>query len=253
MIPAEGALRELQGVGRDLTEQKAAEAALALANKKLNLLASITRHDVMNKLTVAHGYVSIAKNQPDDPKNAVHLTKAEAALQSIEGYLEFTRDYQRMGIAAPVWINLEEAIGRAAAGPRSNGITVNVDVGDLEILTDPLVEKVFYNILDNAERHGEGVRTITVTGTVGEDGLRLTFEDDGVGIPEGEKERIFEAGYGKNTGYGLFLAKEILSASGMTISECGEPGKGARFEIFVPSARYRHDPDVTLPSSRSTA
>lgn len=252
MIPVEGALREFQGVGRDLTEQKAAEAALALANKKLNLLASITRHDVMNKLTVAHGYVSIAKDQPDDPKNAGHLAKAEAALQSIEGYLEFTRDYQRMGIAAPVWINLGEAVGRAAVSPRSNGITVNVDVGDLEILTDPLVEKVFYNILDNAERHGGGVRTITVTGTVVQDGLRLTFEDDGVGIPEGEKEKIFEAGYGKNTGYGLFLAKEILGASGMAISERGERGKGARFEILVPSARYRHDPDVTS-SSRSTA
>ena len=67
----------------------------------------------------------------------------------------------------------------------------------------------------------------------------INFEDNGVGIPTDEKEQIFERGYGKNTGLGLFLASEILSITGMTIRETGEPGKGARFEIAVPKDGYR--------------
>jgi len=64
-------------------------------------------------------------------------------------------------------------------------------------------------------------------------------EDDGTGIPPGEKEKIFERGYGKNTGMGLFLSREILAITGISITGNGEPGKGARFEIRVPPGKFR--------------
>jgi signal transduction histidine kinase len=60
-----------------------------------------------------------------------------------------------------------------------------------------------------------------------------------MGIPVDEKEQIFERGSGKNTGMGLFLAREILTITGITIQETGEPGKGARFEMTVPKDAYR--------------
>ena len=53
------------------------------------------------------------------------------------------------------------------------------------------------------------------------------------------KRRIFERGFGNNTGLGLFLSREILSITDITIRETGEPGKGARFEINVPREKYR--------------
>jgi signal transduction histidine kinase len=62
-----------------------------------------------------------------------------------------------------------------------------------------------------------------------------------VGIAENEKEKIFMGGYGKNTGFGLFLAREILAITGITIRETGIPGEGARFEITVPNGGYRFD------------
>jgi signal transduction histidine kinase len=65
------------------------------------------------------------------------------------------------------------------------------------------------------------------------------WEDDGTGIPDEEKERIFERGYGKNTGLGLFLAREVLGITGIGIREDGVPGKGARFVITVPEGAYR--------------
>jgi signal transduction histidine kinase len=69
--------------------------------------------------------------------------------------------------------------------------------------------------------------------------LVLVFEDNGIGIPQKDKNRLFTKGFGKNTGLGLFLSREILSITGITITENGEPGKGARFEITVPKGMYR--------------
>ncbi len=64
-------------------------------------------------------------------------------------------------------------------------------------------------------------------------------EDDGEGVPADEKEKIFERGFGKNTGLGLFISREILDITGITIRETGVPGKGARFEMAVPKGTYR--------------
>jgi signal transduction histidine kinase len=63
--------------------------------------------------------------------------------------------------------------------------------------------------------------------------------DNGIGIPAELKSEIFEPGMMRNRGLGLFLAKEILSITGLTIKETGVPGKGARFEIHVPLECFR--------------
>jgi signal transduction histidine kinase len=63
--------------------------------------------------------------------------------------------------------------------------------------------------------------------------------DDGVGIPDDEKEKIFTRGFGKNTGYGLFLIREILSITGFSIKENGVSGKGAQFIISIPQNSLR--------------
>jgi signal transduction histidine kinase len=70
----------------------------------------------------------------------------------------------------------------------------------------------------------------------------IVCEDDGVGIPSGKKEAIFNRGYFKHTGFGLYLSREILSITDITITENGVPGKGARFEMTVPKGAYRFKP-----------
>ena len=69
--------------------------------------------------------------------------------------------------------------------------------------------------------------------------VTIVCEDDGVGVPAEEKEKIFERGYGKNTGLGLALSREILDITGITTTDIGEPDKGARFWIVVPKGMYR--------------
>ena len=76
-------------------------------------------------------------------------------------------------------------------------------------------------------------------------GLTITCEDDGLGISEEDRKNLFRRGYGKHTGYGLFLIREILSISGLTITENSRAGAGARFEILVPKGLWRCTGPVT--------
>ena len=98
---------------------------------------------------------------------------------------------------------------------------------------------MFYNLVDNAIRYGEKITTIKFYNLITDNGLSLICEDDGVGIPGDQKENIFERGIGKNTGMGLFLTREILLITGITIEENGQPGHGARFEIIIPNGMFR--------------
>ncbi len=96
------------------------------------------------------------------------------------------------------------------------------------------LKRFFFNLLDNSIRHGVWVNEIRVSYHLSGGDLIVVWEDNGVGVADNEKERIFELGFGKNRGFGLFLARKILSLTDITITENGEPGKGARFEITVP-------------------
>jgi len=93
--------------------------------------------------------------------------------------------------------------------------------------------------VDNAIRYGEHIHTISFYFEISDKGLFIICEDDGIGIPPEAKARIFERGVGRNTGMGLFLSREILGITGITIEENGEHTKGARFEIHIPRGTFR--------------
>jgi PAS domain S-box-containing protein len=231
---------------RDITGRIQADEALTEANKKLNLLNSITRHDVANQLTVLQGYIQLAMMKGTDPVTSDFLKKIDAVSRTIARQIEFTRTYQELGEHAPGWYHL----GKIVDGVKPKGVAFSRSGTDVEIFADPMLQKVFFNIFDNAIRHGERVTRIDLRCTPAEDGLVIVIEDDGIGIPLDEKQKIFDKGYGKNTGFGLFLAREILSITGITIFETGKHGNGARFEISVPKAGFRQagtgpTPDTT--------
>ncbi len=117
-------------------------------------------------------------------------------------------------------------------------LTETIDPG-LEVYEDPIIRKVFTTLIENAARHGEKITSISAFTRREEDSLLIVFEDDGAGVSEWEKNMIFEHGYGKHTGIGLFLAREILAITGLSIRENGTPGNGARFEIIVPVGKFR--------------
>ena len=231
----------------DITGHKQAQDALTQANKKLNLLNNVTRHDILNQLTVLIGFLEFSRQDTTDPQMITYITKEEQAADTIKKQILFTRDYQNIGVHSPGWYNIGETVSLAIATIDLAGVRVTVDLPHVEIYADPLLEKVFYNLVENSIRHGEHVTEITIRSVEVPGGFNLVLEDNGAGIPELEKERIFRREYFKNTGFGLFLGREILAITNLTISETGTPGKGARFEIFVPRGTYRfgEENDIT--------
>jgi PAS domain S-box-containing protein len=223
----------------EIQDRKRFEAAIQLANRKLNTLSTITRHDILNQITAIVMYLSVAEETVTDPLVAEQLHKIEEITDLIQKQIRFAKDYQNIGENAPQWQDVTQTIDYAIAGLDLKGITVEKDVGSLEIFADYLLGKVFYNLVDNSIHHGGKVTAIRFSYQKIGDDLLLLCEDDGVGIPENAKERIFKREYYRNTGYGLFLSGEILSITGLLIQENGIPGKGARFEIRVPKGAFR--------------
>lgn len=230
----------VQGTVNDITRQKRAESAITSANEKLNLLNQITRHDILNQLNVLIGYLEAEKDLVHDDAVGTLLAKQEGAAWSIQEYIAFTRDYQQMGVSGAAWQPVAETFRRASSRIDAGQIRFAVAVDGLEVYADPLLEKVFANCIDNTLRHGGEVSCIRLSVRERPDrSAILVYEDDGSGVPADEKERIFTAGHGKNHGYGLFLAREILALTGMTIREAGRFGSGVRFEIRIPDGAYR--------------
>ncbi len=224
---------------RDISSQKQAELALSLARKKLNLLSSITRHDILNQVTAILLFTDSAKDAVKDPEVRKWLEKQERSAENIREQIEFARDYENLGINLPQWMSLNRIIFDLKPAFASYSVDCGLLEKDIEIYSDPLLERVFYNLMDNSLQHGEKVTKIRFWYENILGGITVFYEDDGIGVPAESKQRIFERGVGKHTGLGLFLAKEILEITGMAIHETGVSGKGARFEIFVPEGHYR--------------
>ncbi|MFA7303568.1 MAG: PAS domain S-box protein [Methanoregula sp.] len=226
-------------ISSDITERKQAEKAILETNRKLNIMNNVTRHDILNQLTALSGYLELGKMQEDTVKSREFFEKCKRAADTIRSQITFTREYQDIGIHTPEWQNLHDTIERSKKSLALGNIQMQNDCSGYELYADPLLVKVFYNLADNALRYAVPFTHIHFTCEKRSTSLVIICEDDGSGISLEEKARIFLRGYGKNTGYGLFLIREILSITGLTISETGEPGRGARFEIAVPEGKFR--------------
>ncbi|MDP3396013.1 MAG: hybrid sensor histidine kinase/response regulator [Methanoregula sp.] len=225
-------------------ERRKVEAALEKANKKLQLMASITRHDLLNQLTALHEFIELAlMTKTADPDNAWnHIITAEGIVNQTVNTVRFTEDYQKVGIKSAVWQRLRTQIDNYLKHTSLGTVKIDNSIpADIEVYADPLIEKVFSNLIENAMRYGgKSMTTIRFTYACKDDTCTIICEDDGSGVSADEKEKIFSYGFGKNTGLGLFLSREILNITGITIKETGELHKGARFEITCPHTTIRN-------------
>jgi len=228
---------------RDITSHKMDEEALLIANKKLNLLSSITRHDIINKIMITKAHLFLLEETPLTQEQSESVTAIRRSMAEIEHFVSFTKTYQELGLKVPVWQDVGETCRKAAKDVNLGSVVLHNTITGISILADPLLEKVCYNLIENAIRHGEGLTEITISAEEKSEGLIISVEDNGSGVPEENKEIIFERGFGKNTGYGLFLTREILSISDIVITERGTFGTNCRFEILVPKGKFRFSSD----------
>lgn len=236
-IEKEGIRRGQRGAVIDISDQVMAEEALRRTNLKLSLISSVTRHDILNQVTGILLFKELLTDtiEAGEPVDAESVSHIFDSIETIERQILFSRDYQDIGIKAPRWENVAHIVTTVSKNVELSALDIICTTGDLEIFTDNLFEKVVFNLMENSLRHGFNVSSMEVAWTpaAGGGGI-LTFADDGVGVPDGTKEQIFKKGFGSNTGYGLYLIREILELTGITIKETGTVGKGATFSLGIP-------------------
>lgn len=204
-------------------------------NEKLNVVGKISRHDARNKMAVIANNVYLAKLKlSKDNQILENLESVEKAVEQIERIFNFSSVYEKLGVEQLSTVDVGKCVDEAGVVLGSDSIElVNGCIG-LSVVADSLLTQLFYNLMHNSMIHGETVTQIRIHHKKTNDSLKIIYEDNGIGIPDNEKDLIFKEGYGKGTGYGLFLIKRICEAYGWTINETGTLGKGAKFTITIP-------------------
>jgi PAS domain S-box-containing protein len=225
-------LQYILGIGEDVTEET--------LTMKIDLLFSITRRDILDQLSSIVNYLERAQLKTSHEAIQTFFDKTLESVESIRNQMAFVRSLQEIGITSPIWQSVKKVFWEAVMLIPSSTIDIRAEMDDIELYADPLLPRVFYNLMVNSIKHGDHKLTkIRLYAQKSGESLLVIYEDNGKGIPLDEKEKIFEFGYGKGTGFGLFLIRELLGYTGITITETGEPGKGAKFEILVPKGKFR--------------
>jgi len=235
---------ELEVLYSDL-EMKVKERTenLEQATEKLHLLGSVTRHDALNQVSVVMGWVSILEDMVTDEEARDKLRKIKEASMNLQRYLEFTGVYERVGVKEPEWMDLGKAVTHSLFGLAPHKFVLHNGLAGVVVKGDRMLPKVFRNLVDNTIAHGGDVSRVSFTYHERPDGLVIVYEDDGVGIQDDMKARVFERRiHDGRVSLGMYLSKAILAITGITMAEAGVPGKGVRFEMLVPRGSYRIEP-----------
>lgn len=223
----------------DITDRKGAEDRARKALGKLEILAGITNHDISNQVMAISGNVELARRLTEEPEVLDRLERIGRSSRTISSQIEFARNYQNMGSMPPSWQNLEHLVQDLDVRGELAGLELSETVRGLSIFADQMLKNVIYNLLEDSLKYADRPTTVGLSCSLVDGDLKLVYEDVGPGILAQDKGRIFEKGYGKGTGFGLFLSREVLAITGIRIEENGEPGKGARFEMTIPQGGFQ--------------
>jgi PAS domain S-box-containing protein len=218
---------------RDVTERKRQEARLERQNERLEEVGSTIAHDLRNPLSVANGHLELARETGTDSASE-HLEKIDAAHDRMEDIIDEVLDMARgeepaadgrvplREVAESAWENVETGDGHLAFEGAEVGL-----VADDRRLTS-LFENLFRNSIDHG---GPGV-TVRVGVLDGRAGFYV--EDDGPGVPEDVRERVFERGFTtaeEGTGVGLAVVSDVAETHDWDVAATENEAGGARFEV----------------------
>jgi PAS domain S-box-containing protein len=250
--PETAPVLRVTGVHQDITNTVRKDDAIHEAQKKIAMLSSVTRHDILNQVTVIRMLFDIMEmtgEVPVDSDTWMQLSKINDSAITIERQIGFTRDYEDLGSQPPAWQHIGDLVDRVTVTSDVSHLTVICSCRNLVVYADPMLERVMHEIFMNTTLHGGDVTTITVSCLTKSDGTAVVdISDDGVGIADNRKERIFSRGIGIKTRYGLYLSREILSVTGITIQETGTEGTGAVFSLSVPQDNWKIPRDDPVSS-----
>lgn len=216
----------------DMTDHREREAQLRRKNERLDEFAAIVSHDLRNPLSVATGYLDLAR-ETDDP---VHLDQVDDALHRMDRLIDDLLTLAREG--AVVGDRTEAPLSRLAHDAWENvetpDATLEVDVDRSFDVDADRVKELFENLFRNSIEHGDDPQTISV----GLTDAGFYVADDGPGIPPESREEVFETGYstgGSGTGLGLAIVRSIAQAHDWSVEATESSSGGARFEFHASS------------------
>jgi len=245
-IISENKVIGIRGLLIDITERKKTEMdlkesrdKLELMNEKLRVVGNLSRHDVRNKLSAVNGYTYLLKKKHRDQADLLEdLGKIEQVVADSAKIFEFAKMYEQLGVEELANVDVGKAVDDAVV--LFPGLTIKVvnDCHGISVLADSFLRQMFYNFVDNTRKYGVKATTIKVyCEKETSDGLRLIYEDNGVGISTENKSKLFKEGFstGASSGFGLFFIKKMMDVYGWAITEEGKPGRGAKFILTIPN------------------
>lgn len=229
---------------KKIKEEEDLKNNLIEANERLNLLTSNSRHSTANKLMEIYGFTGLIiqeleeMNLPELEKIKKYAEKIKIISESLNRENQRTKIYQESK-ASEFKIYDIDGMENLFKDDYPNLIIIN-NARKLRVRANKTIMIAINCIIDNTVRHGGKKATqIKISFEVLPNGKVLFIcEDNGVGIEYESKDKIFDKGFGKNTGLGLYMTKVILAINNMEIKETGVPGEGARFEILIPAESY---------------
>lgn len=235
----QGRALRIIGTHIDITEERKTEKYIHLATKKVHILNNQAGTDLMNQLYTVRGFLSLVSEEETDSQCLHRIHMISTLLDGIEKRISFIQSYETLGISPPEWFNVH--IQFIMALSHWKYVENKSDCEHLEILSDPLIEKVFNSLVETTFIHGgEKLSKVRLLIEKRDTDLSIIYEDNGEGISAEDKESIFDFGYGKHQSADLFLTREILDITGIRILENGTEGQGCRFELHIPKECYRY-------------
>ncbi|SDX06684.1 GAF sensor hybrid histidine kinase [Haloarcula vallismortis] len=233
----DGNLRGIVGTGRNISERTRRERELQDQKEQLEQFATTVSHDLRNPLNVIQGRLDLIQAEQSSDHLAVIETATDRMERIVEDLLWLAREQQEIGSLEPVAIEAAaEAAWKLASDPADEAelyCDCGADTQPL-IKADPdqlrhLLENLFRNTIDHA-----GLDVTVVVGGIFGDRSGFYIEDDGPGIPDEDRKKVFEAGYSTSesgTGLGLNIVKRVADAHGWDIRATESSIGGTRFEI----------------------
>ncbi len=228
----EGDMIGIVGVSTDISERKEIE-------DREDFLHSLLRHDLRNKVQIVQGYLELMEDYDLPEEARDHLSKAERGMSEGVEIIEKVRSLRRAQEEEVREISISSAVQSAVDQCESMAEEVNIEISvecpeDYRVKGGELLDRVFYNILENSIQHSRGSKIRIRTESTAEE-ITCTVEDDGTGISDDKKGEIFDRGYTtddeRGTGLGLFLVKTLLDIYGGSIEVKDSELGGARFDV----------------------
>ncbi len=202
-------------------------------------LHSLLRHDVGNKVKVASGYLDLMEDSDSLEEIENHREKTKKAVMDALYMIEKIRKLRMLEKEGDIdLIDLDSVVDKVLSKHKERlqekNINVDVDECDYKVNGGVLLEELFYNLIENSIEHSD-CDEIKISSQTKEDECLVTVEDNGTGISDEVKEKIFERGFKKGesagTGLGLYMAKEIAETYGGSVEVSDSKMDGARFDV----------------------